>query len=196
MLHGRSGLLCRQWRAHPQGPGSNCTAAVACCFADGTCQDLDPLCCVDQGGSPLPAGSHCLGDNDVPPNGIDDACETGPDVCPLPAQPDVPWCENLQDTDCVNGAAGEECHPIAVKVFQGGVIRVDECDCLTLGGGCGGVEISGTNLICPGDCPVPPDDDVCQIHINGVATGAMSVDAADPTIPHGAVITCGCGSGG
>lgn len=45
----------------------------ACCFSNGSCQDLDPFDCDDLGGYPLGPGTTCLGDGDM--NGVDEACE-------------------------------------------------------------------------------------------------------------------------
>ena len=42
-------------------------------MADGMCADIDPRCCVDQGGIPLGLGSACEGDNNG--DGTDDACK-------------------------------------------------------------------------------------------------------------------------
>ena len=35
----------------PQGPGTICTTAQACCFPNDTCANVDPLCCGDLGGT-------------------------------------------------------------------------------------------------------------------------------------------------
>ncbi|MCK4658999.1 MAG: hypothetical protein KAV82_05705 [Phycisphaerae bacterium] len=45
---------------------------IACCFPDGSCLDVDPICCDDLGGVPGYV-ANCLGDLNT--NGIDDACE-------------------------------------------------------------------------------------------------------------------------
>ena len=45
----------------------------ACCMPDGSCSGLNPICCREVGGAPLPAGTECLGDLDG--DGTDDACE-------------------------------------------------------------------------------------------------------------------------
>lgn len=45
----------------PQGPGTACTALEPCCMTDGSCQNLDPLCCASAGGTPQGAGSACSG---------------------------------------------------------------------------------------------------------------------------------------
>jgi hypothetical protein len=45
----------------------------ACCYPDGSCQNLDPLICSPLGGTSKGSGSACLGDGNG--NGTDDACE-------------------------------------------------------------------------------------------------------------------------
>ena len=45
---------------------------------DGSCQEVDPLCCDDAGGEPSEWSYVCQGDDDG--NGIDDACEAGPPI--------------------------------------------------------------------------------------------------------------------
>jgi hypothetical protein len=47
----------------------------ACCFNDGSCQNLSPQDCATLGGVYMGAGTNCLGDVN-PQNGVDDACET------------------------------------------------------------------------------------------------------------------------
>lgn len=51
----------KDWKleiGHAQiGPSEN----EACCFSDNTCQMLDPLCCIDKGGTPQGPGSTCGG---------------------------------------------------------------------------------------------------------------------------------------
>ena len=49
------------------------TQTEACCFIDGSCQDLRPQDCIDQQGTPSPYSDICLGDGDG--DGVDDACE-------------------------------------------------------------------------------------------------------------------------
>jgi hypothetical protein len=51
-----------------------CSAnTIACCLPDGSCADVDSLCCDDLGGDISPFSPICLGDGNS--NGIDDACE-------------------------------------------------------------------------------------------------------------------------
>ena len=59
-----------------QGAGSQCTAPEGCCFPDGSCANIDPLCCEAEGGDPQGAGSVCLGDTDG--DGTDDLCQAIP----------------------------------------------------------------------------------------------------------------------
>ena len=61
----------------PQGPGTWCTGAEACCLpitASPDCSDVDPICCDELGGFVSGLGDpFCLGDGSG--NGRDDACE-------------------------------------------------------------------------------------------------------------------------
>ena len=59
----------------------------ACCFPDGTCQQLDAFYCLSQGGTPQGPGAVCQGD--LNGNGVDDLCEAAP-----PANDD---CANAQE---------------------------------------------------------------------------------------------------
>ncbi|MEE9296016.1 MAG: hypothetical protein V3W34_13785 [Phycisphaerae bacterium] len=43
------------------GDGSVCTGDQPCCLPDGTCDDMDPICCEAKGGSVQPAASTCGG---------------------------------------------------------------------------------------------------------------------------------------
>ena len=49
----------------PQGPNTECTGLQACCLVDGTCTDVDPICCDEMpppsgGGVPQGGGTVCL----------------------------------------------------------------------------------------------------------------------------------------
>ncbi|MBI4716272.1 MAG: hypothetical protein HY763_00545 [Planctomycetes bacterium] len=71
---------CVQSGGAPQGFGSTCPAAPqACCLNNGlVCQNLDAICCDDQGG--VPAAGNCQGNSNADPR--DDACEGGPGINP------------------------------------------------------------------------------------------------------------------
>ncbi|UCE60794.1 MAG: hypothetical protein JSU63_03395 [Phycisphaerales bacterium] len=69
-----------------------CRPIEACCFRDGSCDEMPPEDCQLQGGRPQGFGTRCLGDQNQ--NGIDDACEGG---CPIPVER-VEWIDPLHRT--------------------------------------------------------------------------------------------------
>jgi hypothetical protein len=110
-------------------PGQNCTGSMGCCLPDGTCQNMDPLCCEDAGGVTLPAGAICTGQTEACCDPVTGVCTDeervccqlhggipqgagtncgmlgvcGGDVCPLAPGEWGQWCNNFQTTDCLNG---------------------------------------------------------------------------------------------
>jgi hypothetical protein len=60
-----------------QEPASVCTQPWPCCFGDGSCQEMDPVCCDEMGGT-VGYADICLGDGNA--NSIDDACELPGDI--------------------------------------------------------------------------------------------------------------------
>ncbi len=78
-------------------PAECACPASACCFADGSCQDLPAAICVDDLGEPR-EGITCAGDKDD--DGVDDACGVcGPgagDCCSGGASNFTPGCENIE----------------------------------------------------------------------------------------------------
>ncbi|MCH9002077.1 MAG: hypothetical protein IIC02_05835 [Planctomycetes bacterium] len=163
-------------------------AEEACCFPDEHCEDLDPCCCRDLGGTPQGTGTDCAS-VDCPPH--------DPPFCPLPATGGlVDPCFALQLTDCDNGNPGELCLPICVEnqvQVDGTVVAVaTKCDCIE-GDECGPVKIVDngifTEFVCdPTICPDPLDE--CWIHINGSPIGASSI--ATSAVPVGAEVKCKC----
>ena len=92
----------------------------ACCFEDGTCEQLDPAECEALTGTFQGPFTSCAGDD---PNGIDDVCETDVGAC----------C--LSDGSCVNV-------PLAECQQDGG-------DFAGVGAGCrGDVDQNGIDDMC------------------------------------------------
>ncbi len=67
-----------------QGDGSVCNAPQPCCLPDGSCRDLDPVCCQDANGVTT---SFCANSDSNPMNGVDDACEPVVGACCEPNGP-------------------------------------------------------------------------------------------------------------
>ncbi len=95
-------LCCDDLGGVAQGAGSFCAnSTVACCLPEGGCVDADATCCDALGGVPSPYGhAFCLGDNDEPPNGIDDACEPEPQPEQACCLPDA-TCADVTHDSCV-----------------------------------------------------------------------------------------------
>jgi hypothetical protein len=76
-----------------------CEAQEACCFGDGTCDDLPTSCCPQQGGVPVGPGSAC---EDANSNGLDDACGEL-QACCTDDHPTSPllFCDNHNYYECV-----------------------------------------------------------------------------------------------
>jgi hypothetical protein len=185
---------CLQLMGTPQGPGTACTGIIeACCLPDDTCVDVDRLCCDDLGGTPQGAGSACLGDSDG--DGKDDLCSPPITACPLSSDN---LCANLQFSDCVNGAATELCRPNFILITQSGgvpAVLAESCVCDD-GETCGPVDVDpiGTppqdyTFSCTGACPAGQPG-ICQVFVDGVASGATSVMAS--SLPVNAAVTCDC----
>ncbi len=73
MLVHRSNLVVIAVVCLTRGPAR--ADSEACCIEGGECIDVPAFVCMDESGTPQGIGTYCLGDNDDPPNGIDDACE-------------------------------------------------------------------------------------------------------------------------
>ncbi|MCK4342036.1 MAG: hypothetical protein KAY37_09975 [Phycisphaerae bacterium] len=86
----------------PQAPGEVCTAPWSCCFGDGSCLEVDPICCDEMGGQPGYV-AQCLGDSNG--NGIDDACED----CNSNGVPDVQDIAEGTSEDCNTNGIPDEC---------------------------------------------------------------------------------------
>ena len=143
-------LDCVNMGGNPQGVGSVCSGfTMACCLPQGACEDVDPLCCDDIGGTLSPTGAGmCLGDHDVPPNGIDDACE-------IPCEP-LPDGSGCVDATCPD--VTEICQPhCAVFDPTTGQADVTECECRA-------------DDECHLVLPPPPSDDPCVVEDNGTGT--------------------------
>ena len=117
----------------------------ACCFPDGTCQNLTAAECAVLGGISQGPGTLCLGDANN--NGLDDACEQpqcGPDPSGL----------RCQNVTCPT--PGEQCLPTCVLVdtATGVLIQVLDCQCMSPND-CHVDILSGPVPTCVGTCPTP-----------------------------------------
>ena len=75
-------ICCLSQGGTPQGSGSVCSAPEACCYPDGSCQDLDPLICSPLGGTSKGSGTDCA----------TTVCEVAEDEIKWDQLPDVsPW---------------------------------------------------------------------------------------------------------
>ncbi len=186
-------LCCVDLGGTAQGANSACSPSgpEACCFQDGTCAMLDPLCCAERGGTSQGAGSICLGD--LNGNGVDDACETAA-ICPLPAPPAIPICQQQQQGSCIAGGVNDLCLPSMLFIDAAGQLQAEICQCFIPGNDCGPIDVQplpGTNeilLTCNGLCPIPTDE--CLLHVGGISTGQAQDVASN--MPAGAPITCQC----
>ncbi|MHC5109612.1 MAG: DUF7901 domain-containing protein, partial [Planctomycetota bacterium] len=127
----------------PQGPGTTCTQPEACCLPDGTCADVDPLCCDDLGGIPQGPGTFC----------------TQPEACCLPDGSCVdvdPLC--CDDLGGVPQGPGTVCTaPEACCLQDGSCIMTDPLCCDDLGG-----TTSPFSNVCLGDGNGNGVDDACE----------------------------------
>ena len=127
----------------PDGPGA-CIPEQACCLPNGTCDNMDPFCCVRWGGTPQGAGSQC---------GVTEACCIN-GICSVL---DQLCCNDLGGT--LQGAAA--CSPVTrACCFPNGTCQnLDPLCCNDQGG-----VVSGLN--CLGDLLPPPlgngIDDACE----------------------------------
>ncbi len=96
---------------------------AACCLPDGHC--VSGLCCDERGGTLLPVGEFCQGDNN-PVDGIDDAC------APACQQPESSICVSRQEMgDCQSGGLGDFCRPLRlIRDPLTGQFTADECNCV------------------------------------------------------------------
>ncbi len=94
--------------------GSDCPNAdfvAACCLDGGACMDMKPADCINAEGVPGEAYSNCQntdvvgGENDPPPNGIDDACEVDLEDRVFTTRGccfQFGGCEDLEPMECVH----------------------------------------------------------------------------------------------
>lgn len=112
----------------------------------------------------------------------------GLDVCPRPDGPFGQWCAGHETTECLNGAANEECWPAVVSVNTAGQPVVNSCDCMEH---CGPVTIAQVGTTYQFHCEEACETgEPCVIHLNGVSTGLHAVNATD--VAPGDQITCDC----
>ena len=133
-----------------------CGNLIACCFEDGTCQEMFEACCDAFKGTPLPVGVTC--DSGV--------CGTPPTCGP---QPGALFCQ-----DVICPIAGQNCLPRCVNVegATGIVLEIVECECVSPDE-CH-IEIDPTSLTyqCVGNCP---PGFVCRTTVVDLANGIQQV---------------------
>lgn len=124
----------------------------ACCFPDGTCDDIDPCCCRDLGGTPQGAGTDCAT--------VD---------CPQPDCEPLPGGLDCAPFDCPDP---EECIPSCLSFNpETGDLRIKDCDCRE-DNTCH-PEIVGGLLRCVGDCP--PGETCVESLVIDPATGEQTL---------------------
>ena len=105
--------LCEIHGGTYQGDGTECQGKEACCLPDGTCSELDAICCEEEGGIPQGPNSRCDTDGD----GIDDICEPICDPPQIQCVPDFP-CPGGLGSSFPAGDADDFC-PAPEPVFIG-----------------------------------------------------------------------------
>ena len=150
-------VCCLDQNGSPQGAATACTGTLeACCLEDGTCRDTDPLCCDELDGT-LSGEPACLGDNNDPPNGIDDACED----CDV--DPTMTFC---QEVFC---PPTYQCLPTRLLRALDGTWEVETCECVNADEDCWlGYDAADDQVWCEGTCPAPL---VCTLISRGAASG-------------------------
>ena len=147
-------------------------ALEACCLPDGTCEDLDPCCCRDLGGTPQGAGSDCTNtqcggiscdrDCDCYLDAI--AMGTPPDIC------DYHYCDNGQCVSC------QRRHGNTCSSFSG-VVQTSDILCAVTGFGsycaCPNADIwdgaaAGCSAATPGNCKGPSGVPITTADILGI----------------------------
>lgn len=176
------------------GPNGQVSVVECECIPDTQCHIIPP-----------PAGANeplCIGD--CPPgftcqrtmtfNPADGSrtycceCVPLPPTCPVAD----PLCQNLA-TNCTNTTPGATCRAqmiISAPGTPGGVI-VENCSCFN-DTDCGAISYIPTlNAVrCTGTCPMPPQQNQCEVLINGVPSGQSTVIITP--YPPGTTFTCGC----
>jgi hypothetical protein len=89
--------------------GASCEEARACCFNDGACLSLAPICCELADGAPLSPETSCEGDLDG--DTVDAVCGDGCPVDSLKLEPGLCACGVADDdtvADCNDQCAGRD----------------------------------------------------------------------------------------
>jgi len=178
------------------GAASECGPVEACCFADGTCADLDPRCCLEVGGRPdgpglcIPAEACCL------PNGM---CMMADPVCcviDLGGMPQGPGttcnptgacclpngtCIVTTMACCTNAGGayqgnGTACQPTVACCLPNGTCIDTTMACCNNAGGMPGA--AGSSCTAPTKCCLPDGscmdvDPVCCMQQNGNSVAGM-----------------------
>jgi hypothetical protein len=152
-------------------------ANEACCFQNGTCQNLPAFTCRQLGGTPQGAGTLCLGD--LNGNQIDDACEPEPELGACCYGTAAPMCIVTDQVTCTQTYLGvwkglgttcadldgdgvaDICEHAAVPeacCLPDGTCQMLPPDaCLQLGG-----VPKGVGSHCLGDLDANGTDDICE----------------------------------
>jgi hypothetical protein len=145
-------------------PGDECGPIEVILSGDGircpgTCPppNLPDDCHVHANGVSLGSPDAFVTDPDIPPLAfLTCECTEPVVVCPLPGDPAVDPCANLQSTDCTDPQAPDEvCRPRCVRFGAAGAF-VETCDCRT-SAECFADPVS---LSCVADCP--PDEECSE----------------------------------
>jgi len=150
------------------GPvGTNEPVCVGVCPAGFTCQRTSTFDPADG------STTYCCECVQTPPN------------CPI----GDPICNNLI-SGCLNPTPGSTCRAQMIFISPNGPIA-ENCACFN-DTDCGAIQYFPTaNVVrCVGNCPIPPQDNKCNVFINGVASGLSTVNLAG--YPVGTTFTCGC----
>lgn len=170
------------------GVESQCAAPEACCLPDGTCRDLDPLCCQAKecdGG--FNAGNICLVDGDCEDGADDGICnpllvgtsQGAGSVCGVQCCTDADCDDSEACTLDVCDASAPNADPVTGCVNEplpvdtpceadDFLCTIDQCD--------------GTGQCVPNDVECPPDDD-CQVFACNPATGQCDSEPINEGLP-------------
>lgn len=136
---------------------ADCEDAIfeeACCFGNGTCQNLLPMDCTDASGEPLGAYTECKGDVD-PANGVDDACDSpGLAGAVRACCFEDSTCQDMNAFACTDDGgtpqlagvlcASNPCPALGACNFAGGCNTLLETACNSSGG-----NYAGDGTVCP-----------------------------------------------
>ena len=123
---------------------------MACCFPDGTCQDLDPVVCFNNNGHPGPLGSAC--NNFVCPT-PGACCIQSPLglICRLLTQPECMAAGGMfqgPGTSCLDPGIACPAQPVACCLPGGACMDLTPTQCHNQGGQSQGPGSACNNVVC------------------------------------------------